>query len=80
MKKNRISGLAIVALFVTACGGPLSTKSLEGLKEKKAKLKIEIAEIDDQIKALDTAQIVVSPMVELATVEQKDFQHKIAVQ
>lgn len=80
MKKNRISGLAIVALFVTACGGPLSTKSLEGLKEKKAKLKIEIAEIDDQIKALDTAQIVVSPMVELAIVEQKDFQHKIAVQ
>lgn len=80
MKKNKITGLAIIALFVTACGGPLSNKSLESLKEKKAKLKIEIAELDDKIKALDTAEVIISPLVELGTVEQKDFQHKIAVQ
>ncbi|MGB0933213.1 MAG: efflux RND transporter periplasmic adaptor subunit [Lishizhenia sp.] len=80
MKKNKITGLAIVALFVSACGGPSSTKSLDGLKEKKAKLKLEIAEIDDKIKALDTTTVTVFPLVELAAVQLKDFQHKITAQ
>lgn len=80
MKKNKITGLAIVTLFVTACGGPVSENSLEKLIEKKTKLKLEVAEIDDKIKALDTAEVIVSPLVELGKVMQKDFQHKIAVQ
>jgi RND family efflux transporter MFP subunit len=72
-----ISILAVGALFLVGCG-PQS--ELDKLKDKKSKLKTEIAEIDLAIQALDTAEVSNLPLVGLGKAVTQSFQHKISVQ
>lgn len=72
-----VSIIAFVVLFLVGCA-PQS--ELDKLKEKKSKLKTELAEIDLAIQELDTAVVKNFPLVGLAKAESKSFQHKISVQ
>lgn len=72
-----ISLIAVAAFLLVSCG-PQS--ELDKLKEKKSKLKTEIAELDLAIQALDTAELQNLPLVVLAKALSKSFQHNIRVQ
>jgi membrane fusion protein, multidrug efflux system len=69
--------IAFAALFIVGCG-PKS--DLDKLKEKKSKLKTELAEIDLAIQALDTTEVSNLPLVGLGKAISQSFHHKISVQ
>jgi RND family efflux transporter MFP subunit len=72
-----ISLIAVAVLFLVSCG-PQS--ELDKLKEKKSKLKMELAELDLAIQALDTSEVNNLPLVGLGYAVNKSFQHMISVQ
>lgn len=78
MKKYSKSIIIMGVLFSLAACSP-NTK-LDKLKEKRTKLKAEIAQLDEQIESLDTVQEFVIPFVESNTVEIREFNHKVIVQ
>jgi RND family efflux transporter MFP subunit len=72
-----VSIFTLVVLVLWGCG-PQS--ELDKLKEKRSKLKAEIAEIDLAIQTLDTAEVTNLPLVGLGQAVSQSFQHKISVQ
>jgi len=76
MKTKIILGM-LMALLVVSCQ---EKSSLDKLKDKQAKLKTELNEINSKIKDIDTTKEEVVLLVTSTFVEQKDFQHKIELQ
>jgi len=72
-----VSLIALAGLFLMGCG-PQS--ELDKLKDKKSKLKAELAEIDIAIQALDTTSVPTFPLVGLSAVTNQSFEHQISVQ
>src|SRR5690554_5648005 len=62
---------------VVACS---PESKLDKLKEKRASLKVELADLDQKIKSMDTAKVVLLPYVESMTAETGVFKHKITIQ
>ena len=66
-----------IMLILIGCN---SETNLEKLKNKKAQLKAEIADLDIKIQEIDTIKTENFPLVILGKVGMKPFEHKIAVQ
>jgi RND family efflux transporter MFP subunit len=64
-----------VVLF--SCG-PQS--NIDKLKEKRAKLKIEVAALDEEIRSLDTTKVTFLPLVRPGKVKIGGFKHRVIVQ
>ncbi|HLV42426.1 MAG TPA: efflux RND transporter periplasmic adaptor subunit [Brumimicrobium sp.] len=77
--RKYIKSLIVLGLMtsVVSCG---SDAKLDKLKDKRANLKIELAELDDQIKSMDTSKVTMLPLVEAMSAEVRTFKHKVIVQ
>lgn len=77
--KKYFKSLIVLGILtsVASCG---SDAKLDKLKEKRSTLKVQLAEIDQQIKSLDTAKVVMLPLVEATPAEIRTFKHKVVVQ
>ena len=77
--KKYFKSLIVIGLItsVVSCG---SDVKLDKLKEKRATLKVQLAELDEQIKSLDTTKITMLPLVEAMSAEVRTFRHKVIVQ
>jgi|SRR5690554_4726751 len=53
---------------------------LDKLKSKRADLKVQLAELDEQIKSMDTTKVKMLPFVEAMKVREGTFKHKVVVQ
>ncbi len=79
MKKGLLKVSVILSVLLVACTSE-SKSTIDELKEKQAKLKQELAEINQQLVALDTTQKTVVLNVTSTKVEVTNFQHKIELQ
>jgi RND family efflux transporter MFP subunit len=77
--KKYIKSLVVLGIISTVVACSPETK-LDKLKEKRATLKVELAELDSQIKSLDTAKVLMLPFVESMPAVTGVFKHKIIVQ
>ncbi len=77
-KQNILSSMVIILLMTVSCSQ--NKTSLDELKKKQTKLKKELAEINQQIQALDTNQQQVVLNVTSTDVKISNFQHKIELQ
>ena len=82
--KNKLNfiPLFLILIIIQACGGASEESAdLSKLLDQKTKLKEELALVQGKIKALEAeSKVIVSPLVNISTVEQKEYQHKIIVQ
>lgn len=79
--KNKVTYIALLFLLplLLACGG--NSDKLETLLARKKALKSELADVQQQINALEAeSSHAGTPLVSLAPIEQKQFEHKIIVQ
>lgn len=77
--KKYFKSLVVLGIISTVVACSPDSK-LDKLKEKRASLKVELAEVDEKIKSLDTAKVVMLPYVESMEAEYGKFKHKITVQ
>jgi RND family efflux transporter MFP subunit len=63
--------------FLYSCG---QQSDIEKLKEKRAKLKTEVAALDEEIRSLDTTKTAFLPLVRPSEVKIGDFKHQVIVQ
>lgn len=77
--KKYFKSLVILGIVVSVVACSPDSK-LDKLKEKRAALKTQVADLDEQIKNMDTAKVVMLPYVESLPAEFGVFKHKIIVQ
>jgi len=71
-----LMALGIIATVVSCS----SNTKLDKLKDKRTALKVQLAEIDEQIKNMDTVRVIMLPLVEAMSAEVRTFKHKVIVQ
>lgn len=67
----------VLGIVLFSCG-PQS--DLDKLKEKRAKLKAEVAALDEEIRSLDTTKATFLPLVKPGSVKVGDYKHQVIVQ
>ena len=78
MRKYFKSLLALgIIASVVSCS---SNTKLDKLKDKRTALKVQLAEIDEQIRNMDTVRVIMLPLVEATSAEVRTFKHKVIVQ
>lgn len=77
---NHLLALAAGSILVACGGGNESTDSLEMLLAKRDSLKNELTLLNELIADMDTVTKASYPLVTPASVETKDFVHKVEVQ
>ncbi|PKR81927.1 hypothetical protein CW751_00910 [Brumimicrobium salinarum] len=77
--RKYIKSLLVLGVISTVVACSSNTK-LDKLKNKRADLKVQLAELDEQIKSMDTAKVKMLPLVEAMKVEEGTFKHKVVVQ
>ncbi|PWH84978.1 efflux RND transporter periplasmic adaptor subunit [Brumimicrobium oceani] len=77
--RKYFKSLVVLGIISTVVACSPESK-LDKLKEKRASLKVELADLDQKIKSMDTAKVVMFPYVESMTAETGTFKHKINVQ
>ena len=78
MKSNKLITLLIVSILIMVACQPAS--DLEALTAKKSKLKAELAEIENQIRATDTVQNEFLPLVITDSIKLGTFEHRVNLQ
>ena len=71
---------ALSGLVIASCGNAGSNPTLEKLISKRDSLKLELVTVNEQIAALDTANVTLIPLVTCANVRVGNFIHKVEVQ
>ena len=77
--RKYFKSLVLLGIISTVVACSPETK-LDKLKEKRNSLKLELAEVDEKIKNLDTAKVVMLPYAKSMVAEVGTFKHKITVQ
>lgn len=77
--RKYIKSLLVLGVISTVVACSSNTK-LDKLKSKRADLKVQLAELDEQIKSMDTTKVKMLPFVEAMKVQEGTFKHKVVVQ
>lgn len=75
---NKFDFILIVPIaFILGCN---TQSNIDKLKDKRAKLKAEVAELDEQIRSLDTNSVTYLPLVKVQEATIDRYKHEIVVQ
>lgn len=77
--RKYFKSLVVLGIISTVVACTPASK-LDKLKDKRASLKVELADIDQKIKSLDTVKVIMLPYVESMEAEIGLYKHKITVQ